>query len=133
MVAVSGECAVKKDGGCFYNAAFVQRFKNFSTKSGHIDRATVTNWSEGALPQYEVVEIDKDQFKWRDEKDIQLRFTITLDSTSVGKMNRNEPLEVEIRFYDNTGKLLNLADDDSPIYFYANLKGKTPETTTTSN
>ena len=121
MVALSSECVVKKDGGCFYNGAIIQRFKNVSIKSGHIDRATITNWSDDALPEYNVVEVDKDQLGWGDEKDVQLRFNMTLDQTSVAKMNRNEPLEIEIRFYDNTGKLLNRADDDLPIYFYASI------------
>ncbi|HKP48071.1 MAG TPA: hypothetical protein VJT50_15830 [Pyrinomonadaceae bacterium] len=114
--------AVSQDGKCIYTVSMLQRFTNVSVKSGHIDRANITSWSEDALPEYKMVEIDKDQMSWKDQKNIQLRFTVTLDSTSVAKLSeRKEPLEIEIRYYDNTGKLLNIADDNMPIYFYVNL------------
>jgi hypothetical protein len=108
------------DGKCYYPAAFRVIFKNLSIKNGHIDKVTFTNWSELMVPEFNLIEVDRDDLHWREEKEIQVRYSIVLDTNACEMIReKKDSLDIEARFYDNTGKLLNKADDGEPIYFHA--------------
>lgn len=91
------------------------RYKNFSFKSGYIDRVEYTPTSLDTLPEVKVAYIDKQQIGWREEKEIEIRsiMTVSLSSYSKALLKGNRYLELEERLYDNTGKLVSTAFDGS--------------------
>ena len=86
-------------------------FKNFSLKSGFVDKVEAAPKTLDGLPIVQVVSIDKTLIGWREEKEVEIRMKLISPIAAIDKLvgsNRTDVLEaqVELRFYDNTGKLI---------------------------
>lgn len=97
-------------------------FKNFSLKSGFVDKVEAAPKTLDGLPIVEVVNIDKTLIGWREEKEIEIRMKLISPMRAMRKLSDLKPNEVkearvELRFYDNTGKLIPTSPtgDVSPL------------------
>jgi hypothetical protein len=95
-------------GNCVYHRWMRVPFKNVSFRSGFIDNITFSNESFDILPEYELIEIDKTPIGWTEERAIQFKYRFKADPATCDKLSKKEAIEVGIRFYDNTGKLISL-------------------------
>jgi len=95
-----------KNGNCFYYCLIKQRFKNLSIKRGHIEAVTFEPLGPAdVIPEFTLINVDKAQFGWREEKEIEISYSMSLSPSACSIMsNRNDFLSVGVSFYDNTGK-----------------------------
>jgi hypothetical protein len=89
-------------------------FKNFSLKSGYVDKVEAAPKTLDGLPIVEVVNVDKTLIGWREEKEIEIRMKLISPMSAMSKLAGLGPKEVkearvEIRFYDDTGKLIAIS------------------------
>jgi hypothetical protein len=103
----------------------IETFKNNSTKSGRVDRVEFTPLEIGVRPNIEVTHIDKETFGWGEQRNIAVRFNISLtkemsDAMALGQ----KQMAVMMKAYDNTGKSLKLCDSDAPYSTTFNLSAQ---------
>jgi hypothetical protein len=100
----------------------IDTFKNTSTKGGHIEKVEFTPIEIGVRPNIEVTHIDKENFAWREQRNIEVRFNITLTKEMSDFMaQNNKQMAMTMKAYDNTGKSLKVCDSDAPYSTTFNL------------
>jgi hypothetical protein len=103
----------------------VEAFKNNSTKGGRIDKVEFTPLEIGVRPNIEVTHVDKENFGWGEQRNIEVRFNISLtkemsDAMALGR----KQMAVTMKAYDNTGKSLKVCDSDAPYSTTFNLSAQ---------
>jgi hypothetical protein len=99
-----------------------ETFKNLSFKGGHIERVEFTPLEIGINPEIKVTHVDKENFGWREQRKVEIRFLIHL----TGEMNktmqqRGKKMAVTMKAYDQTGKSLKVCDSEAAYVETFNL------------
>jgi hypothetical protein len=104
-----------KDGNCLYRAAIKQSFKNLSMRSGYINDVKIIAENLEVLSECKLVDVDKSKFQWREEREIETKFDLILDSSTCKEWQQDEELFLQIKYFDNTGKLLERNVDGNQV------------------
>jgi|GEM_PF-6168397 len=83
-------------------------FKNYSVKSGYVDKIEYVPQTLESIPVVEIVHFDKEQIGWRQERTLEIKYRMIVNLNALAKAIRPETREirVEAKLYDNTGKLI---------------------------
>lgn len=104
--------------------AGVFRFKNFSFKSGFVDKLEFVPNSLSSGLDIKVLEVEKKPIGWREETDIRVKWVITADGAKLTEETvQQKPLIFTGRFYDNTGRQI---PDISGLPTYISIDGTAP-------
>lgn len=96
-----------KDGNCLYHATAKQMFKNLSMKSGYIGDVKIVPLNLEMLSECKLIDIDKSKILWGEQKEIETKFDLIMDSSTCKEWGHAEELYLQIKYFDNTGKLLD--------------------------
>jgi hypothetical protein len=106
-----------KGGDCFYYTTAILKFKNLSLKSGYIDKVTFVPINENMIPEFKLIDVSRSKLGWGEEREIEVKYSAALSPDVCTQMDeRNEALVFELRFYDNTGKLIDKDSDGNPFH-----------------
>lgn len=97
-----------RNGDCFYYATARPRFKNLSFNSGYVDKVIFVPMTEDVIADIQLIEVDKALIGWREEKTVDIRFSYALPPAICSKKaDLKENIVLDLKYYDNTGKLIN--------------------------
>jgi hypothetical protein len=100
------ESKVDSAGNFVHSLRVRATFTNYSLKPGFIDKAEWVPLSIATLPDIKITSIDRSNIFWRQKKQIEITFLMTVPTDPIQHLNTTRELAMEqvLAVYDNTGR-----------------------------